>query len=51
MTAFAERLTRWQRSEGRKALPWLRTRDPFQRLVAEVMLQQTQTGKSEAKRS
>ena len=30
--------------EGRKALPWLRTRDPFQRLVAEVMLQQTQTG-------
>lgn len=44
MTAFAERLTRWQRSEGRKALPWLRTRDPFQRLVAEVMLQQTQTG-------
>lgn len=44
VTTFAEELARWQRRAGRKSLPWLRTRDPYQRLVAEVMLQQTQTG-------
>lgn len=44
MTEFADLLTCWQRAEGRKNLPWLRTRDPYQRMVAEVMLQQTQTG-------
>lgn len=43
MTRFADCITAWQRCSGRKELPWLKTKDPFLRLVAEVMLQQTQT--------
>lgn len=34
-------LTRWFAAHGRD-LPWRRTRDPYQVLVSEVMLQQTQ---------
>jgi A/G-specific adenine glycosylase len=39
--AFRRRLMRWFRRKGRD-LPWRRTRDPYQVLVSEVMLQQTQ---------
>lgn len=37
---FKRRLLAWFRREGRD-LPWRRTRDPYQILVSEVMLQQT----------
>lgn len=33
---------RWYRANGRHALPWRLTRDPYAVLVSEVMLQQTQ---------
>lgn len=39
--AFQMRLLRWFRRYGRD-LPWRRTRDPYEILVSEVMLQQTQ---------
>jgi len=39
--AFQRRLLRWFRRFGRD-LPWRRTRDPYEILVSEVMLQQTQ---------
>jgi A/G-specific adenine glycosylase len=35
-------LQRWYRANGRHALPWRLTRDPYAVLVSEVMLQQTQ---------
>ena len=38
---FQTRLLRWFRENGRD-LPWRRTRDPYEILVSEVMLQQTQ---------
>jgi len=38
---FQSRLLRWFRENGRD-LPWRRTRDPYEILVSEVMLQQTQ---------
>lgn len=38
---FKRRLLAWFRRHGRD-LPWRRTRDPYQVLVSEVMLQQTQ---------
>lgn len=41
---FSERLRRWFRSHGRD-LPWRRTRDPYQVLVSELMLQQTQVSR------
>jgi A/G-specific adenine glycosylase len=41
VAAFRRRLTRWFKSAGRD-LPWRRTRDPYQVVVSEVMLQQTQ---------
>lgn len=40
--AVRRRLLRWYRSNGRHALPWRLTRDPYAVLVSEVMLQQTQ---------
>src|SRR5690348_17917428 len=41
--AFAWRaLLAWYASDGRAALPWRHTRDPYAVLVSEVMLQQTQ---------
>lgn len=39
-----ERLLAWFDEHGRH-LPWRETRDPYRTLVAEVMLQQTQTGR------
>ena len=38
---FRRRLLAWYRVHGRD-LPWRRTRDPYEILVSEVMLQQTQ---------
>jgi A/G-specific adenine glycosylase len=40
--SFADRIIRWQRSHGRRDLPWQGTRDPYRIWVAEIMLQQTQ---------
>lgn len=44
--AFRRRLLRWFRKHGRD-LPWRRTRDPYQILVSEFMLQQTQVSRVE----
>lgn len=44
--AFRRRLTAWFRRQGRD-LPWRRTRDPYQVLVSEFMLQQTQVSRVE----
>ena len=44
--AFRRGLLRWFRRHGRD-LPWRRTRDPYQVLVSEVMLQQTQVSRVE----
>jgi len=46
ITAFRRRLLAWFRRHGRD-LPWRRTRDPYQVLVSEVMLQQTQVARVE----
>lgn len=43
---FRRRLLSWFRRHGRD-LPWRRTRDPYQVLVSEVMLQQTQVSRVE----
>jgi A/G-specific adenine glycosylase len=45
-TEFRRRLLRWFRREGRD-LPWRRTRDPYQVVVSEFMLQQTQVNRVE----
>lgn len=39
---FSEKLIQWQLKEGRHDLPWMSTRDPYHRWIAEIMLQQTQ---------
>src|SRR6202008_170320 len=39
---FARRVVTWQRSHGRRGLPWQGTRDPYRVWLSEVMLQQTQ---------
>ena len=41
-SAFADRISDWQRREGRQSLPWQVDRDPYRIWVSEVMLQQTQ---------
>jgi A/G-specific adenine glycosylase len=41
VTTFRRRLLAWYRTHGRD-LPWRHTRDPYEILVSEVMLQQTQ---------
>jgi A/G-specific adenine glycosylase len=41
-TGIAGRVIAWQRSHGRHALPWQRTRDPYRVWLSEIMLQQTQ---------
>ena len=41
---FSRRLRRWFRRNSRD-LPWRRTRDPYQILVSELMLQQTQVSR------
>jgi A/G-specific adenine glycosylase len=43
---FRRALLRWFRRHGRD-LPWRRTRDPYQVLVSEFMLQQTQVSRVE----
>jgi len=42
VSAFARKLVRWQRRDGRHGLPWQGTRDPYRVWLAEIMLQQTQ---------
>ncbi|MFZ5624549.1 MAG: A/G-specific adenine glycosylase [Gemmatimonadota bacterium] len=42
--SFRSALLRWFRRHGRD-LPWRRTRDPYQVLVSEFMLQQTQVAR------
>lgn len=42
LAAVRRNLMRWYRVQGRHALPWRLTRDPYAVLVSEVMLQQTQ---------
>ena len=39
---FADEIVRWQMNHGRHTLPWQNTSDPYQVLVSEIMLQQTQ---------
>lgn len=39
---FARTIVAWQRRDGRHALPWQGTRDPYRIWLSEVMLQQTQ---------
>ena len=39
--AFAETLVAWQKTFGRRGLPWM-VRDPYRRWLSEIMLQQTQ---------
>jgi A/G-specific adenine glycosylase len=39
---FAPRVIAWQRSHGRRDLPWQGTRDPYAIWLSEIMLQQTQ---------
>lgn len=41
---FGERLRAWYREHARD-LPWRKTRDPYQVLVSELMLQQTQVSR------
>jgi A/G-specific adenine glycosylase len=41
---FGERLRRWYRRNARD-LPWRRSRDPYEILVSELMLQQTQVSR------
>lgn len=40
--SFADRVIRWQQSDGRRDLPWQGTRDAYRIWVSEIMLQQTQ---------
>jgi A/G-specific adenine glycosylase len=40
--SFALRVVRWQRTHGRRSLPWQQTRDPYRVWLSEIMLQQTQ---------
>ncbi|MGQ0702432.1 MAG: A/G-specific adenine glycosylase, partial [Gemmatimonadales bacterium] len=44
LAEFRRRLLAWFRREGRE-LPWRRTRNPYQVLVSEFMLQQTQVSR------
>jgi A/G-specific adenine glycosylase len=46
-SAFRRQIIRWFRRKGRD-LPWRRTRDPYQIIVSEFMLQQTQVSRVEA---
>src|SRR5678816_1069577 len=43
-TAFGRKLRAWYRRNARD-LPWRRTRDPYEILVSELMLQQTQVSR------
>lgn len=39
---FARHVIAWQRTHGRRTLPWQNTRDPYRVWLSEIMLQQTQ---------
>ena len=39
---FATRVVEWQKTHGRRGLPWQDTRDPYRVWISEIMLQQTQ---------
>ncbi len=41
-SAFAPQVVNWQRTHGRRELPWQATRDPYRVWLSEIMLQQTQ---------
>ena len=41
-SSIAVRVTEWQATHGRHALPWQNTRDPYRVWLSEIMLQQTQ---------
>ncbi len=45
---FGKRLRAWYRKNARD-LPWRRTRDPYQVLISELMLQQTQVSRVETR--
>ncbi|MCL2346561.1 MAG: A/G-specific adenine glycosylase [Desulfobulbus sp.] len=40
--SFADRLVAWQKTAGRRDLPWQNSRDPYRVWLSEIMLQQTQ---------
>ena len=40
--SFASRLIAWQKTHGRRDLPWQGTRDAYRIWISEIMLQQTQ---------
>ena len=40
-SSIAVRVTAWQATHGRHALPWQNTRDPYRVWLSEIMLQQT----------
>ena len=42
MQSFAQAVASWQLAAGRLDLPWQKFSSPYERLVSEVMLQQTQ---------
>ncbi|GAC1359551.1 MAG: A/G-specific adenine glycosylase [Vulcanimicrobiaceae bacterium] len=42
MRALQSKLLSWYKGEGRKGLPWRKSRNPYAVLVSECMLQQTQ---------
>jgi len=42
MSDFADRLIRWQKTDGRHDLPWQSATDPYRVWLSEIMLQQTQ---------
>ena len=39
---FGDRIVAWQRTHGRRGLPWQGTRDAYRIWLSEIMLQQTQ---------
>jgi A/G-specific adenine glycosylase len=45
LSALQRSLLAWWEREGRHALPWRQTRDPWAVLVSELMLQQTQVSR------
>jgi A/G-specific adenine glycosylase len=45
LAGFAGRVVRWQRTHGRRGLPWQDTRDPYRVWLSEIMLQQTQVSR------
>ena len=42
LAQFSAHVVRWQKSHGRRSLPWQNTRDPYRVWLSEIMLQQTQ---------